>query len=330
MSEQDNSDFGLEDTFGSDFAEQFERERQSRIQSRQNVTEEAKMGIANAIVNEQELSPQEPMMQYQAEGGVTHDVLLMTLPDPQNDTVWTYLNELQSGAVSLPMDYMGDWMSTLFNEKEHVKKMEPGEEYIVIGELDQWTPEGSDEPQDQLSPARAALTLEEVKEYAQKYMDGEMEGINDGSSSEESADSAFDSSDTSDEEETEEEEPETEDEEEEDGDSGSAFGSFGSDDESDDEEEDEDDETDVQEDKVVAELENIMSQKPEVEDLEEGDDELQDVALFIMEQRGYEEVDEDVLEEYKTIIIDHISDDEEKEEEDDGGLVGDDSDIFSA
>lgn len=324
---------GLEDVFGESFAEQFEKEREKRINARNQVDGQTMAGIAYKIVEEDALDPKEPQFTFTDDNGVAHDVLLMTVPDPDDKPVWSYMNELNTGAVSLPLDYMGEWMSVLFNEKDMVADINQGDDVIVVGNLDQWTPEGSDEPQDQISPARGLMLLDELEEHASQYEQGEMEQINDAPPeqeepevTEEDDDSSDDggssnpfssgSSDDSDDDSSD--------------DSGTSFSGFGSSD--DEEEEEEDDGYNIDEDTVQDTVDELAEHKEEVLELEEGDERLQDVAMFYIDnEMNPEQYDKpelkEIVSEVSDIVVDYLNElREDEDEEDDEGDIFDNSD----
>lgn len=321
---------GLEDVFGESFAEQFQEEREQRINSRNQVDDQTMAGIAYKILEEDALDPTEPQFTYTDDNSVTHDVLLMTVPDPDDKPVWTYMNELKTGAVSLPLDYMGEWMSVLFNDKDMVGDISQGDEVIIVGNLDQWMPDGSDEPEDQVSPARGVMLLDELPEHAQNYEQGEMEQINETSTTEETTEDT-----TTDESEDSGGSPfssgssdDTEDEE--DGDDSSSSSSFSGFD-SDDEEED-DDGYDIDEESVRETVDTLAEKKEEVLELEEGDDRLQDVAMFYidnhMNPEKYDRPElKEIVAEISDIVVEYLEEKREDEEEDEEeGSIFDNSD----
>lgn len=300
----------LEETFGDSFVQEFEQERQRRRQERERASEEAKDAIAEKIVSGEEFTGTDPMLQYTAESGITHDVLLMTLPDPDGG-VWKHMNELDSGAVTLPMDYLGEWMSCLFNDPDEVKEMQSGHEYIIIGNLDQWE-DDKGQMRDQVSPVRGVMTLDEVKKRASGQIDAseqepdEPSGFNEGSSSDDDDDEDIE------------------------GDAPS-FGGGNSDEDSEEEEEEEDD--GVDEDTVLEHLNGFPEEKQEqIIELDDDADELDDVATYIMKEEGYEEYVEEVAEDIKDAIVSWKNEDEEEEEDDDGGLGlgGDEDSLFGS
>ena len=163
----------LEDTFGEEFAKNLQGKIAERREQRNRVTDEIKKEIANKAVNENALNDAieegEPHFQYKDENGVTHDVLLMQAPNPNSKPWFSMANELSSGAISIPMNYLGEFMSCLFNNPDEVKRMEEGEHYILIGKLDTWEPEDG-EPRDQLQPVRGVMNMEEIQRLADDWM----------------------------------------------------------------------------------------------------------------------------------------------------------------
>lgn len=302
----------LEETFGETFAQEYKQTEQQRRQELEKVSPETKRKVAEALVASDDFSGSDPHMTFESDSGVTHDVLLMTLPEVEDGTIFQYRNELSTGAVSIPMDYIGSdgWMSVLFNDKEMVKGMTEGQQYVIIGNLDQWEKDDG-EMEDQVSPARGVLTLEEVEEYAQSEASQEVN---------EEEPSSFNET------EAEEEETETEDGEEDDEDS-SFSTSFG-----DDEEEEDEGIGAPSDDTIHGIIDELAEQKPEVAELTADDgEELEEVATYIMQQEGYDEYDDEVAQSIIDTVLDYVTEDEEEEEDDDGGLLGDNDadDLFS-
>jgi hypothetical protein len=300
----------LEDTFGEEFAQNFEEEIERRRRQRQEVSDEVKDKIATHILQSDSWSPEEPMEQYTTESGVTHDILLMEVPDMQDSgkSIWNYRNELDSGGVTLPLDYMGEWMSCLFNDGDSVRELTAGQQYLIIGQLDQWEDDSGD-MNDQVSPVRGVMTLEELNNCAQEQITG-------------TVNETTDDPDTNDINEVEDPEPGGDDEGEEDT-GGSGFSSISGD-------EDDSDGGEfngVDYETVTEYVESIAEHKEEVWELEYGDDELRDVAVHIMNEEGYEEYDDDVGEKIQQDADEYIQDQTE-EEGDDSGFGGDEENIF--
>jgi len=301
----------LEDTFGEEFAQNFEQEIERRRRQRQEVSDEVKDDIATHILQSDSWSPEEPMEQYTTESGVTHDILLMEVPDMQDSgkSIWNYRNELDSGGVTLPLDYMGEWMSCLFNDGDSVRELTAGEQYLIIGQLDQWEDDSGD-MNDQVSPVRGVMTLEELNNRAQEKISGSVNETSDGP-------------DTDGINEVEDPEPEEAEEDKEDS-NGSGFASM-----SGDEDGDADEFDGVDYETVTEHIEQIAEHKEEVWELEYGDDELHDVAVHIMNEEGYEEYDEDVGEKIQQDANEYIQDQTEEEgEDDDSAFGGDEDSIF--
>lgn len=310
----------LSETFGDQFAEQYENEKRQRMQEREKLGEETLRDIAAKSVESDEFSGSEPHFQYKSETGITHDVLLMTLPEVNEGTVFSrFMNQLDSGAVTCPMDYMGDWMSCLFNNEEDLTGMEPSESYLVIGNLDQWENDKG-EMNDQVSPVRGVISMNQVKAWASESVnetvnddEPDMSGINEPEPDEEEP-----------EEEEAEEESEEDSEDEEDDSPDLSFGSSGDGDE----EEEEDDDAPLLSEKNVStiqsELDTLTDHKEEILEFDEDDDRWADVTQYVMQQMGMEE-EEEVFEAVKSESIDHIIEEEEEDEEEDeveGNLFG--------
>lgn len=164
----------LEDTFGEEFAQNLNQKIAKRRERRYRVDDEMKDLIAHMAVNEEAFHGGEPHFTVSDEEGITHDVLLMDVPDPQSKSFFSMIRQLDSGAVTAPLNYLGEFMSTLWNDPDLVKELEPGQNYVVVGELDQWESD-SGEVNDQLQPVRGAMNLEELQQRAQNYLDKQAE-----------------------------------------------------------------------------------------------------------------------------------------------------------
>lgn len=161
----------LVDTYGEEFVQGLKGEIAQRQAERESVSDNAKLGIADMAVNEQSFGAGDPTFQYtDDETGITHDVLLMQTPDPESKTFYSMMRELDSGAVTAPLLYLGEFYSCLFNDPDMPKALEPGEWYIVIGELGQWE-DDQGRTHDQLSPVRGVMTQQEAKQLAEKALD---------------------------------------------------------------------------------------------------------------------------------------------------------------
>lgn len=291
----------LENTFGEEFVEQYNQEIAQRREERLRVSDDIKAEVAHLAINEGKFKDGDPNFSITTEADVTHNVLLMQLPQLEGKSVFGYASELDTGAVTCPLDYMGDWMSCLFNEPDELKQMEEGEHYIIIGEMDQWENDKG-QLQDQISPVRGVLSLEEAKTLADAYLEGDIpdpDGEEEEEDTEESDDSGdlFAGGDSDD-----------EDEEEEEDDDGGLGGFLSG--------EDEDDGPDVDYDDV-AEVVEVLAEKDEVVwDLEEGDERVDKVVNITINQLELDENDavEDAVREH---VLDHISKGSEAEEEED-------------
>ena len=166
----------LAKTFGEDFAQSYQQEVEKRRRQREEVSDEVMADIVSQAINGNKITPENPVFQYTTDEGITHDVALVTFPDPQSKPIWSYMNELDSGAVSIPFDYMDDWISCLFNDSNMLQDCDPGEMYLLAGEMDQWETD-SGEINDQFSPVRGVVSLEEAREMADESM--EQQGFSD-------------------------------------------------------------------------------------------------------------------------------------------------------
>lgn len=299
----DNKD-KLADVFGEEFAGQYEETVQQRRRQREKVDEETMKQIANEAINENKMhDTDEPRFSFTTDEGITHDVILATLPKPDNKPIWSHMNELDSGAVTIPMDYLGQWMSCLFNDPDDLRDMEPGEMYVLIGKMDTWQPEDG-EPRDQMSPVRGVMDLDTINEYAREMMD-DVGGLS-------------------------EESPEEEDEEDEDeeDDSSSGFGSSSSDDEEDedddggsffgsDDDDEEDDTPEVEKSEVQNVIEDTAENHPEVWEAVGSDKREKKVTQLVASKLGHDDAGEDVMEQIHELAVEVINEHNEDDDEDD-------------
>lgn len=297
----------LEDTFGEDFAEHVQERIQERRAERERISDETKAAIADKAINEEAFKEGDPMFDYTTDEGVTHDVLLMQLAEPREGSVWGQARQLDSGAVSVPLDYLGDWVWSIFNNEQMAKKMEEGKWYIVAGNLDTWEPDDGP-PQDQLSPVRGVMSLEEAKELA----DGALE------------DSGFDESatETEDEEPEEEEVSEPEPEEEPEEGQTSVFGAAQSGDEDEEEKSEEEEEAsdeppvDVTISEVANVVEELGEEEEEVWEVTPDHEEFETFMIVVMDRLGLDPDDDEAMEYVAELALDRVEE----------GPAGDDDD----
>lgn len=301
----DNTD-KLADVFGEEFAGQYEETVQQRRRQREKVEDDVKKQIAHEAINENQMhETDEPRFSFTTDEGITHDVILATLPDPDSKPIWSHMKELETGAVTIPLDYLGQWMSCLFNDPEDLKDMEPGEMYVLIGKMDTWQPEDG-EPRDQMSPVRGVMDLETINEYAREMMDGvgglSEEPPEEDEDEEEDTSSGFSGGSSEDEE-----------EDEDDDDGGSIFGGG-------DDEEEEDDTPEVEKAEVQNIIEQTAENHPEIWEAVGNDKREKKVAQLVASKLGHDDADSDLMEDIHglavEVINEHNEDDDEDDEED--------------
>lgn len=304
----------LEETFGSDFVEQFEEEVNARRRERERITDEQKAEIAHDAVNNAKFKDGNPTFDYKTENGITHDVLLMMLPDPDGEPIWNRVNKLDSGAVTCPLDYMGQWWSCLFNNPEDLERMEPGDYYIVVGEQTVWEAESGQE-YEQVSPVRGVISLDEARDLAAQYLDDDT-SINEPGSEDEATDDepeedenddtpAFggSSDDDGDEDEEEDDSP-----------------GFLSGDDDGDEDDDEDDEPFVSYSDVANEVEELADKDDAVWEVSEGDERLNKLIKIIAKRLGVEPETQDDVDDIKQAALDRIQEESDDDDDDDDSL----------
>lgn len=293
----------LESTFGKEFAEEYEEQVQQRRREREEVDDKSLIAIADKAINQSAFKgDKEPHFMFTTDSGIDHDVLLMSLPDPDNEPIWNRVNKLDSGAVTCPLDYMGQWMSCLFNNPDHLRKLEPGDYGIIVGKMDTWEDEESEKVYDQVSPVRGVITLEEAEELAKKSLD----------------DSDINESEQEEIPETTEDEDEDE-EEEEDTSSSSIFSS------SDDDEEEEEQSIDTPDYSDVAnEVEELAVNDEQVWEIDEGDERLDVLAAvvasrldLIRDRDDVDSLDDEILDSIRKDCLERIEEEVEGDKEED-------------
>lgn len=290
----------LEEAFGEEFAKGLNSEIQQRREERNKVSVEDRKHIAHKAINENELSTEEPHFTYKSDNGITHDVLLMELPNMDNRHPLSMMNELDGGAVTQPLNYMDEFMSCLFNDPDELKKLNPGDWCLAIGNMSQWEKD-TGEMVDQLSPVRGIVPLDEAQEMADEYLSSQ--GISEPEPDEEETIDVN------------EEEPEDTTEEETTEDDGGGFLGGGDDEE----EEEEDDTPQVSYDDVAGVVEVLSEKDDQVWEVEEGDERLKKLTKVAAKQLDLDTEDPEVLEAVKDHCLARIEEereDEEEEEED--------------
>lgn len=282
----------LEDTFGEEFADHVQQRTQERRAERERLSEDTKRRIAHLVINEGKFGEGDPMFSYTSEEGVQHDVLLMELADPASGSVWSQVNELESGAVSVPLEYLGQWIWSIFNDPSMAKQMEEDEYYIVAGRLSEWERDDGT-TQDQFSPVRGIIGLEEAKELAAEAL--EEEGF--------THPEVDDISEPEEEQEPEEEE------------TGGLFGGREPSDEEE-EEEDEDETIPATYSEVANVVEELGEEEPEVWEVTAEHSELDTLLLVVCDRLdGVDYENGSHLEQVKEIVLERVGEGPPSEEE---------------
>lgn len=292
----------LSSAFGEDFASKFQSEVQRRRERRNSVDDETMAYICARAINEDEFDGGDPQFMYTDDTGIKHNVLLMQVPDLEDQTVYTYANQLESGAVSMPLDFMGEWYSCLFNGgTEEVRELEEGSYYLVVGNLDTYENDNGD-TKHSLSPVRGWVDVEEARRLAEKVMEHE-DGFPPSDEEEEDDVPSFGSSDDS-----------SSDDEDDSSSDDSGGGFLGSDDD-----EDEDEGSDIPEDEVHAAIDTLSEKDERVWEVTEDDQErLERLEIAVSESVGVDQSNE-----LSNMILNYIEsqqEDEDEEEDDDDAL----------
>lgn len=307
----------LEDVFGEDFAQHVREKTAERRQERNRVSDEQLVAIAQLAINEGKFEEGDPQFQYTTENGITHDVLLMQLPDPDNSEVWQHLEEPWEGAARIPLEYLGEWYWSTFPNKKDLAKLDQGDYTIVVGSVEE--NEGDDGSiYKNIYPVRGLITLDEAQELAENY----------------EPDSDFDEeSDDMDFAEPDEEEEDTEEDEEKDDDSSSGELTFDSSSSSsssgglsnlvgdnEEEEDEEEEEEAVPYEEIAGKVEELAeaqddNEEPQVYEIEEGTPEHKKFTEIVCNNIGLE-----VSDAAADVVIDVIDEHREDEEEDDDDM----------
>lgn len=292
----------LIDAYGEDFVSDLKGTIAERREQRNSLTDEDRIGIADKAINQGAFAEGDPKFQYTNDNGITHDVLLMESPNPESKPWYSMANKLDSGAVTLPLLYLGEFMSCLFNDPDIPKEMEEGEWYIVAGRMTQWEDQQGN-MHDQVSPVRGVLTHDEAVKLAEKYLDES--DINE---------SEPEPSDEVNEEPAGEEEPPDKSEVQDDDQQSEEALGFGS---GDDEEEEDDGTPDIDYGDVSEVVEALADSEPTVWELEKGDGRLDKLGAVVCQRIGYlnHENAEHIIA-VKELCLQRIDEESESEEDD--------------
>jgi hypothetical protein len=291
------------------------------------------MTICARAIQGNEFDPDEgdPMFTYTTDNGLTHNVLLMQVPDPQGREIWENLSEPWEGAARLPLDYLGEWYWSTFPQKQDVAKLSQGDWVIVVGNIDEQ--EGDEgEVYKNIYPVRGIATLDEAQEYAEQAEQTEFSDESDEAVEEPEEEEELDEV----EEDAESTKPDMfgDDEEEEDDTTSSessseSSGASGMAALVDQEVEDEggDESEPVPYDKIAAKLEEMAEvqdddEEPQLWEIEEGTKNHQRITQVVINQ--LDDLNNSDLEATGEVVIDvvegHRSQDDEEEEDDDAKL----------
>lgn len=312
----------LEDVFGDEFAQHVQERTAKRREERNRLTEEQMAEVASLAINEGKFEDGDPRFTYTTDNGITHNVMLVQVPDPDNGEVWEHLSEPWDGAAKLPLDYLGEWYWSVFPDKKDVQKLEQGMYAIVTGGIEESEGEGG-EVYYSIYPVRGILTLDEAKEYAQ------MGDISEefGGDEEDTEEDVFDDSDD----EQEEEETTTEDESSDDDmfssdDDSSSSGGGGldglvgdDDDDTDESGSDDEDEPAVPYEEIANTVEALADdqdpdEEPRVYEIEEDSPNHRKLTTVVCNRLDID--NEEAAAEVVIDVIQEHRDDEEEEEED--------------
>lgn len=319
----------LSEVFGEDLAESVRNKRAQRQQERNEVSEKQMAAICAKAINDGMFHSDEgdPQFSYKTENGITHTVRLMQVPEPNNGTVWEYLQEPWEGAASLPFDYLGEWQRCTFTDKALLKKVDMGDWAIIVGRIDTYTRDDGSEAESML--VRGMATLSEAQEYAQKYLEDEGFDPGSGEAIEVPGDTSEDESEDEpskedlvedepepepepeeSEPEPEESEPEPEPEPEPEEDDDEELGDFLNGDDEEDEEEEE--VVNLPYDDIANLVEQLGDQEEAVWEVTKGDDRLKRLTEVVCNKLDLDDKSR-VAEIILDVIEEHNSDDEEED-----------------
>lgn len=305
----------LTEVFGEDLAKNVQSKIAERREERNSVTDEQLQEICDLAINEGKFKDGDPQFSYTTENNVTHNALLMQVPDPNNGTVWEYLDEPWDGAASLPLDYLGEWMNVTFPDKNKLAEadLDPQSWFIVIGEINTYDAQDGTEKESLL--AREIISIFNAREIAEQALEGE--GFSKSEQEETVQEQEPEPPEPEPEDDTEEEfaeeEEEDDDDEEEKSSSGGGLGGLLSGD--DDDEEEEEPETDIDYDEVEGVV-NVLGEKDEQVwevDVHDPDDERADKLTGIVAK----EIEEEDTEAVRDVVAEVIESETEDEDDDD-------------
>ena len=312
----------LDDVFGEEFAQHVQEKTAERRQERNRLTEEQMAEVAHLAINEGKFEEGDPQFTYTTDNGITHNILLMEVPDPEGGEVWEHLSEPWEGAARLPLSYLGEWFWSTFPEKKDVASLEQGDHCIIAGAIEE--SEGDDgQIYKSIYPVRGVMTLDKAQEMAGKFEgDADFEEESDPDD-----DFAEDTSEVEEDEEEEESESESEgglafDSDSDDSSGGGLDGLMGDDDTDEEEtteEEETEEDTPVPYEDIAAKVETLAddqdpNESPQVYEIEEGSEHHQRLSVVVANQLDIE--DEEAVADVVIDVIDGHRDDEEEEEED--------------
>lgn len=301
----------LADVFGEDLAKNVQSKMAERREERNSISDEQMQDICALAINEGKFENGDPQFSYTTDNNITHNVLLMQVPDPNNGTVWEYLDEPWDGAASIPFDYLGEWMNVTFPDKNTLADadMEAGEWYIVAGEINTYDRQDGTEGESVL--ARRMVSIRDAQDMA----NGALEDDGFGEPEPPEPDQEEPEEETSDEPSIEpdpEPEEEEEDDEEEEQSGGGLSGLLGG---GEDEEEEEPEEDASVDEEAIYEVVEVLADKDEEVwevDVHDEDDARADKLTGIVAKQTGEEPESAV----RDAIADRIEMEQEDEEED--------------
>lgn len=308
----------LTEVFGEDLAKNVESKIAERREERNSVTDAQMKEICAMAINEGKFQDGDPQFTFTTENNVNHNVLLMQVPDPNNGTVWEYLDEPWDGAASLPLDYLGSWMNITFPDKNKLADadLDPGAWFILVGEINTYNAQDGTEKESLL--AREIVSIFDARELASGQLEDEGFAQEEEKTTQEDTDPVEEQEPEPPEtepEEVKEDETVDEAEEEDDDDSGGLGSLLGG---NDDEEEDEEPESDVDYDEVEGVVETLADKDEQVweVDVHDASDDRSDKLTKIVAKQIEEDDVEAVRDVVGEVIESHGEDDEEDDLED--------------
>jgi hypothetical protein len=191
----------IEEVYGEEVVENIKQKKAERYDQKNSISDEEFAEVCRISVEEGKFAEGTPHFQFTGEDGVTHDVIIAELVDPQDGEPWDYLDEPWEGAANLPLEYLTEWYwSTFPRGEEQVQKLNKEEEFLVVGKVEEVEADRDETEEEdgedsefegddvwrRISPVRRIIPVSEVPQWVEKAKsDDFIEQTDEGSTTEE-------------------------------------------------------------------------------------------------------------------------------------------------